>query len=368
MKLKTEKSLENVVLVITAIVVVFSLVSLILTTNIQLFSSQNIKVPANIQIIRILYPECTPCSDFSEIIDVILQENVNITSDRSVYLGSGDSSQLIAEYNIQAVPALIITGEIDEPSLSSLLEGLGGTTENGTFIYSISTPPYFNVSLGRMIGDVGIVVLGDSSCEECFDILNFVDYLQTLVYSSNITAVEYNSSEGTELILHYNISRIPAVILSELGLYPNIANAWLSVGTAEDDGSYVLRATPPPYIEPTSGEKKGLVSVVYITDQSCEECYDVSSHRDILDAFGVYIHNETTYDVGSEEGTELVSKYTLVSVPTVIISPEVSVYEQLASVWTQVGTVEDDGYYVFRNLDVLHVVYKNLTSNTTVGS
>jgi len=61
----------------------------------------------------------------------------------------------------------------------------------------------------------------------------------------------------------------------------------------------------------------------------------------------------------------LITKYKIISVPTVLMSPEADQYTNLKGVWKNVGTIESDGWYVFREMQQLRgVVYKDLTSPT----
>jgi len=67
----------------------------------------------------------------------------------------------------------------------------------------------------------------------------------------------------------------------------------------------------------------------------------------------------------------LVAQYNITKVPTIIMSPDVKYYElnNFQTVWKQVGTIENDGYYVFRSMRALNgVIYKDLSLNKTVNA
>ncbi|MBS3108477.1 hypothetical protein J4409_01265 [Candidatus Woesearchaeota archaeon] len=62
----------------------------------------------------------------------------------------------------------------------------------------------------------------------------------------------------------------------------------------------------------------------------------------------------------------MVKKYGIKAAPTIILSEEASVYNVLNGIWSQVGTVESDGVYVFRNIEVIGEIYKDLSSDKII--
>ena len=322
--------------------------------------------PANVQVVQIMYSGCNECSGLSYVIDALKQQNVNITEQALDHMLSDEAKSIVSKYGIKKLPALVITGEINKPLLAPFWNKIGADVRRDSIVYETPNPPYYNVLLNKISGNVKITILKDSSCQDCFDIIGFADYLKTAVYSSDTTILEYNSSEGNDFVKQYNISRIPSVILSqEFGIYP-IADAWPTVGTAEDDGNYVLRNTQPPYLNLTNGKIIGRVSVTGLVDSNCAECFDISLFDQVFAQFGLNTSKKTIYTISSVNGKALISKYNITQVPATILSSETSAYESLAKVWDQVGTVEKDGSYVFRNVSILGVTYKDLKTNATV--
>ena len=115
----------------------------------------------------------------------------------------------------------------------------------------------------------------------------------------------------------------------------------------------------------TEKKVKGLVTLTLLDDKSCIECYNVSLHKLVLDRFNMYIEDERMVDITDSEGKYLINKYSITQVPTIILSGEVSEYTALTNIWDQVGTVEEDGSYVFRKLEVMGT-YKDLTADKVV--
>jgi len=111
----------------------------------------------------------------------------------------------------------------------------------------------------------------------------------------------------------------------------------------------------------------GLVELTLLNDSSCTKCYDVNVHKTILNRFGITLAAEKTLDVSDDEGKALIEKYGITLVPTMIISQDASAYPLFTPVWATVGSVEDDGVYVFRKPDVMKVPYKDLSTGEVLG-
>ena len=112
-----------------------------------------------------------------------------------------------------------------------------------------------------------------------------------------------------------------------------------------------------------SGKTEGLATVILLNDSSCKECYKVTDHMNILKSgFGMAIETLSNVDVSSTQGKELVSKYKITAVPTVLIS-SADAYADFREAWIPVGTRESDGTYIFRNFTVWpgHA-YRNLNT------
>ena len=62
----------------------------------------------------------------------------------------------------------------------------------------------------------------------------------------------------------------------------------------------------------------------------------------------------------------MIKQYALTKIPTIVLSGDIALYEKLTSVWSQVGTVETNGSYVFRSTEVLGVPYYDLEKEEVV--
>jgi len=102
-----------------------------------------------------------------------------------------------------------------------------------------------------------------------------------------------------------------------------------------------------------AAESRGKFSLVYLTDKSCAECYDVTQHRPIIEGYAAKPLEERSVDLADQEGQKLVADYGIKKVPTIILNGDLSVYPAFQEIWPQVGTVEEDGTYVFRETEVM---------------
>ena len=124
----------------------------------------------------------------------------------------------------------------------------------------------------------------------------------------------------------------------------------------------------PPYKEVKTGLVKGLVAVTYLNDASCTGCYDVKMHKSILEGLGMKIKSEKAVDITSADGMAFKDKYKITNVPTVLLSEDAAEYTALKNIWSQVGSIESDGTYIFRQMGQLGagVKYKNIVSGEIV--
>jgi hypothetical protein len=166
-----------------------------------------------------------------------------------------------------------------------------------------------------------------------------------------------------------DIEKLPALLLSDdIEAYPDIAQSMDQAGLKKQD--YYIIESQAPYVEAESGKIRGTVDLILLDDSSCSECDDVEIHKSILARLGLAIGEEETIDTSSEQGKQLISQYNLESVPTIILTGDLEVYENLDNVWPQVGTVEDDGAYVFREITAMgqSIVYRDVDTGEIKGT
>ena len=285
------------------------------------------------------------------------------TLDNGTVFDSSEGKELISKYKIEKVSAIVVTGEIDKVSLEGLAK-----KENALLLAQVP-PPYTDVATGKIEGRVALYTLKDAICEKCNNLTSFISQIKgSGIKVSDEKNIDSNSDEGKELIKKYGIDFVPTVVLSkDAEVYSLIKQAWPRIGTKENDGSYVLRMANPPFINLTTGKLRGIVSIIYLTDKNCTECYDVNIHKEILASprsFDINLDKEETYDITDAKGKELIDNYNITKVPTVILSNEISAYSSSQAL-NRFFSVEKDGSYIFRSLSSLGT-HKDLTTNQIV--
>lgn len=205
-------------------------------------------------------------------------------------------------------------------------------------------------------------------CPLCGDLVQYKNVVKAQnVELSDDVVVGNNSEEGKQLIKDFGLTRLPALVLvTDENLKSEIAKTLEKDSRRIGENTIVWEKASPPYLDVQTKNISGLVDVVYITDKRCANCYSpVQMHRQVLQNYGVAILSEKTVDVLDVEGKELVSKYKIDQVPTVILMGAEN-YGALLNVWRQVGTAEPDGALVFRKNEVINQTYKDLATDRVV--
>ena len=364
-KIKMEDILIGTLVVLGIVLLISNLMALSLGNDLKKATEEyNEKArPGKISLTVIKNSKCAECSDIAPAVEAIRQSKVNVTDENTVEFNSKEAKELISKYQLKKIPSIVITGEIERVSLEGLEK------KDNALIYSDVQPPYTNAGTGKTEGAVRLYLIKDSSCAECKDLSALVTQIEsTGVKFSEEKTVEASSAEGKELASKYRLSSVPSLILSkDIELYPAIAEAWPQVGSIEQDGAFVLRAPYPPFKNLTTGKVNGVVKMTYLTDLSCADCYDVNNHKSVLSSqgsFGITISSEETVDISSAKGKELVRKYGITLVPTIILSKDVSVYPSSQGL-KQFFKVADDGSYFFTSLSLMGT-FKDLSTGEIV--
>jgi len=325
--------------------------------------------PAGLEATKILLSNCKECFDIETALESIKKQNINITKEKTIYLNQNDAKKLVDKYSIKKIPALIISGEVNKTGqLKAFFESVGDFPDEKTMIFTNLKPPYYDLSLGKVIGKVSVINIVDSSCKECVPLSQVVTSLkQSGVAVTEEKSYEYTSKEGIDFINKFNVSRIPAILISnEIDYYEDVKEQMQQL-TEEKHGFYALHATAAPYRDLEQGKIVGIVNIVLLTDSSCTGCYDVKINEQILASLGVFVKESVSYDISSKEGKALVSKYSIEKAPIILLSPEASAYPVFVQAWQSVGSTEEDGWYVMRKPENLGT-YKDLKTNEVVST
>ena len=364
-----KKKQDFVLISLLAILGIILLVNIFFTLGINKTLNSNIEAareaarPGKIEITLIDDSTCADCSDISEVVQYVKSIKSNVTKEKTLEFSSSEAKELISKYQIRRIPVVLVTGELNKISIE------GFETKSNALVFAEAPAPYVDAATGKVRGRVSLTLLKDKSCEKCNDLKLLINQMKfsgiKIAEEKNVTI---DSIGGQELAEKYKINFVPTLILSQDAAdYPIIQQAWPQIGTKEKDSSYVLRLVYPPYINLTTGDLKGLIDVVYLNDSGCEKCYDVSLHRQILtspQSFAMTFDTEEIVDISSAKGKELISKYNITKVPTVILSEEANAYPAIQAV-RQFYSKEKDNSYVFRSLQAVGA-YKDLSTNAVV--
>lgn len=363
------------VLIIAALLLVVVLYNLFTATasgimvNRMLAEADELARPAKIMITAITVPGCGDCYDISVLINKIRAMDINITSERALDYQTEDAKALIRKYDVKRLPSLILSGEVNKSRAFQAWFTAYGEQSGDALVVTGQTPPYYSTDEERVVGRVSIATLNDSACRYCSSLEPVIKSLGDagiVIVMKN--SFDVSSEEGKAIIRKYGLTKVPSLVVSrEAGYYPGFNESWYKIGTFVED-SFVLRYQNPPYMNLETQEERGIVKMTLIDDSSCVSCYDPRIHKNILSRFGVNPVYQEIVDISSTEGMEFLKTYNITAVPTVILSKEVGEYQTLAGIWAQVGTVENDGAYVFRVLDAIgKPVYKNLATGSIVN-
>lgn len=364
----------KIILAVTlAATVIGALVSTktLVAINKNIASAKESARPANVKIVKISVPSCQDCFNVDIAVNDFKKQNVKVEEEKTLTFDSPEASASIKQFAIKRVPTYIISGEVTKNNLEGFVKNNGEVKDN-TFIFTKVTPIFIDTENKKERGKVTATIISDPLCSQCIDPkLTIESFKKAGVKVTNQRELIWNSYEGQQVISQYKITKLPTFILSsDVDLYDNVESNWANIGTVETDKTYVARNLFLPYRDLEKGQILGLVDLIYLTDSSCTDCYKaVDVQKPILkQGYGVGIRSERTVDVASAEGQNLISKYKITKIPTILLSTEADQYANLKSVWKNVGTVEADGWYVFREMQQLRgVVYKDLTTNQIVG-
>jgi hypothetical protein len=317
--------------------------------------SEEYNRPADIEISVIVDSACLDCFDIFEVVDGIKESNVEILTETILEFESDEAVSLIKQYGVEKLPTVIVTGEIDkEGAIISNLDEV-----KSALVFTDLEPVYIEVESGNYRGRTTLTTIVNEDCTDCYDISIFADALSTqlVVTKSEIL----NQRDGSNLIQEYGLTILPALIVQgDIEVYESVIADLGDLAKEVKDAIVLDAEISPPYYSIVDDEIKGLVTITYLLDSECDTCYDYTIHRNVLGSYGIEIVEEKFVDISIPEGEELIEKYNITKVPTIIISEDGQVYPNLMAIWEIVGTIEDDGNLVFRELDQISPEYVEL--------
>ncbi len=350
----------------------YLIIALVLVVGVGLYFTLSVpvkeapKVIPPKQVTVTVFNGCEDCFNITAAVDSIKQQkNLNITSVKE--LNFEESKIGAGTYNISKLPAVVVTGDIANLTIQNF------EAHGDALVFSQSLPPYYDVASSSIKGKVTAILLEEKSCTNCFNLSQVMEELKRAGIKSSETRIDSKSAEGKQLISQYKIEKLPTIIFNKDALeYDVVKQVWSQVGSEESDGKLVLRLVSPPYVNVSTGKTDGLVGLTILVDSTCKECFNASLLKDLFaQSFSMAFEKTKNVDVSGTEGKALAKKYNIELVPTVVLSKDAATYPNIGQAWGQVGTIEKDNSFVFRNVPMLKdyfdqqgqsFSYKNITS------
>ncbi|MDP6139011.1 MAG: hypothetical protein QF655_03940 [Candidatus Woesearchaeota archaeon] len=332
--------------------------------NVKIDEAKELARPAELGLIQI-ESSCSDCFDIDSITNTLKESSdIKIIKEKLLPGNSKNAIKIINQYGIEKLPVIVLTGEIEKASIQNFKQ------VDDVLVFNGITPPYEDAATKKVMGKVSSIIISDNNCAVCIDLgLVLQNLKQSGVFVDKEEEFDFSGAKAKALIGNLDIEKLPALLLSDdIEAYPDIAQSMDQAGLKKQD--YYIIESQAPYVEAESGKIRGTVDLILLDDSSCSECYDVEIHKSILARLGLAIGEEETIDTSSEQGKQLISQYNLESVPTIILTGDLEVYENLDNVWPQVGTVEDDGAYVFREITAMgqSIVYRDVDTGEIKGT
>jgi len=234
-----------IVLVLFGLVGVFQVKGVKTTIDQKVAEAKEAGRPADLSITIISDKTCLECSSLVSYVNFIKSKNAQVNQEVNLDKAENQAQQLIQQYQIKKLPAMIITGELAKDAELAKAWPLWGTTQDETFVLTNTPAPYLVLASNKVAGLAVITYLTDKNCAECYDVSL---HKNILVKSYGVKLVEERTTdiadqEGRDLIKQYNITKVPTFLTNnELSAYQSLLAVWNTVGSIEADGNYVFRA------------------------------------------------------------------------------------------------------------------------------
>lgn len=340
---------------------------------------QNATLPVftqnHLQVFVIQEESCSNCFSIQSVLNSLTENKKYVIDEtKTISFDTIEGKNWVIDYNITSLPTVIVKGTIKEDLQNAWLQSNLGTIDNNVLVLRQKKFPYFDPVAKRIRGQVEMIVLYDSNCADlCRPILptitRDINGLAVMnapieiagsdtgesqtIFVSSIQFLDVWSVQGQERVNAWEVTRVPVVALSkEAEDYEYFKLHSGDAGFVNQSDGWLVNSTNPPFIDLVTGKVRGLVNVTFINDASCPNCLNGEiAYRQFLDQYMVRMQDVNSFDWNSTKGIELVKKYQLTQVPTIILTSEVVYYTQLADEWMRVwGTIEDDGNFVFRSV------------------
>lgn len=204
------------------------------------------KIEGRVVLYHLKDAACGKCSDLSILISQIKGAGVRIAQEKIIEPSSDEGKNLAKKYGIDFAPSIILS---KDASIYGIIQQawpqIGTKESDGSYVLRTASPPFINLTTGKLRGIVNIVYLADKSCAECYNVSQHREILANpqsfAVKIEKEETYDISDAKGKELIAKYNITQVPTAILSdEISAYPG-SLALKQFYSVEKDSFYVFR-------------------------------------------------------------------------------------------------------------------------------
>ncbi|MFH0713823.1 MAG: hypothetical protein V1722_04275 [Candidatus Micrarchaeota archaeon] len=359
-----------VFLFIAAIAVIFIAVNVYFTLAPQGNAAAPIQLINSSQKSIYLYAaECTNCFALDKLAQQLLPDAERVS------LSENRGRELVDKYQITKLPAIISFNASQEQIAMGAFQ-----QREGAYVLEVFTAPFFDVASRTMKGNVSAFVVLPANCPSCMNASALIREINATGFLLTTKFITQGSPEAGALIAKHNLNFLPAFIFSKdvldyksssmlATLTPSATYADTLESISRTSENYLVVKQPfPPFVNLTTSAIEGIVEAIYLTNNNCTSCYNASIHKNAIRTFNIYLANETFVDISTAAGQALVSNYNITAVPTLLMSKGANAYSALIKSWKTIGSIEKDGWLVFRNFSVLGNINYSLVNGTIVTS
>lgn len=189
-------------------------------------------------------------------------------------------------------------------------------------------------------------------CGDCFGAETVVELIKSShnIKITNKKIITPDDSGYDKFVKRYEIKNLPAIVVSGDTSNSKITGAWESLSGENKNGDILIQNLLPFY-DIEEQKQKGFIDVVLLEDKTCTDCFNATQYLDTLKRSAMRVKNYSIYDISSAEGRSYIDKYKIKKVPVLIMSESANDYPGFKDAWKDVGTIESDGWFVFRKVE-----------------
>ncbi|PIY80479.1 MAG: hypothetical protein COY80_02740 [Candidatus Pacebacteria bacterium CG_4_10_14_0_8_um_filter_42_14] len=212
--------------------------------------------------------------------------------------------------------------------------------------------------------NVKIIKITTPNCADCFNLDSVVaDFKKQNINVEDEKTLVLDSPEASAEIMKLGIKKVPTFLVTGENTKSNLESFVESYGEITND-TFVFTKVSPIFIDTKTNKEIGRVEATIITDSSCAKCFDPKLALEGLKKSGVKVVNQKEVAWNSLEGQKIINNYKILKVPSLLLSSDIDLYENIKSSWPNIGSVEEDKTYVLRNLSL---PYRDLEKQQILG-